>query len=238
MPEDITTPISKVLLKENDNLALIFPKKIAKSPEFELYFFRVMRRYPLHRIYDDLSEVAPEGTLDFNFLGEEGFGVGKDILTMWEERPFRILHFAVGVKPSNIWIYKAQPADVEQTGFAYKSPPKVGDERDFIPGELSPFESPTVATETILYYKASVQLGFKNNAAFTVKPILRFLGAGYDCIPIVDDDFINKMLAGIKPVRYVTVGGLRYFDYTVPEEWKDNARIVDKMTIAEVMARR
>jgi len=238
MPEDITTPISKVLLKENDNLALIFPKKIAKSPEFELYFFRVMRRYPLHRIYDDLSEVAPEGTLDFNFLGEGGLGVGDNILTVWEERPFRILHFAVGVKPSDIWIYKAQPADVAQTGFAYKAPPKVGDERDFIPGELSPFESPTVATETILYYKASVQLGFKNNAAFTVKPVLRFLGAGYDCIPIVDDDFINKMLAGIKPVRYVTVGGLRYFDYTVPEEWKDNARIVDEMTIAEVMARR
>jgi len=238
MPEDITTPISKVLLKENDNLALIFPKNVAKSPEFELYFFRVMRRYPLHRIYKDLSEVAPEGTLDFNYLGEGGFGVEKDILTMWEERPFRILHFAVGVKPSNIWIYKAQPADVEQTGFGYKAPPKVGDERDFIPGELSPFESPTVATETILYYKASVQFGFKNNAAFTVKPILRFLGAGYDCIPIVDDDFINKMLAGIKPVRYVTVGGLRFFDYTVPEEWKDNARIVDKMTIAEVMARR
>ena len=238
MPEDITTPISKVLLKENDNLALIFPKNVAKSPEFELYFFRVMRRYPLHRIYKDLSEVAPEGTLDFNYLGEGGFGVEKDILTMWEERPFRILHFAVGVKPSNIWIYKAQPADVEQTGFAYKAPPKVGDERDFIPGELSPFESPTVATETILYYKASVQFGFKNNTAFTVKPILRFLGAGYDCIPIVDDDFINKMLAGIKPVRYVTVGGLRYFDYTVPEEWKDNARIVDEMTIAEVMSRR
>jgi len=238
MPEDITTPISKVLLKENDNLALIFPKNIAEEPKFELYFFRVMRRYPLHRIYDDLPEMNPGATLDFNYLGEGGLGVDKDILTVWEERPFRILHFAIGIKPSNIWIYKAQPADIEQTGFGYKTPPEVGDKRDFIPGELSPFENPTVATETVLYYKASIQLGFKNNAAFTVKPIIRLFGAGYDCIPITDDDFINKMLAGIKPVRYITVGGLRYFEYTVPEEWKGNARIVDEDTIAEVMSRR
>jgi len=238
MPEDITTPITKVLLKENDNLALIFPKNIADEPKFELYFFRVMRRYPLHRVYDKLSELAPGETIDFNYLGEAGLGSGDDVLSVWEERPFRILHFAVGVKPSNIWIYKAQPADVPQTGFAYKTPPKVGYDYDFIPGELSPFECPTVATETVLYYKASVQFGFKNNSAFTVKPVLRILGAGYDCIPITDREFINKMLAGIKPVRYLTVGGLRYFDYTVPEKWKGNAVIVDAETIAEIMSRR
>jgi len=84
----------------------------------------------------------------------------------------------------------------------------------------------------------SLQLAFKNNAAFTVKPVIRLFGAGYDCIPITDRDFINKMLAGIKPVRYITVGGLRHFTYTVPEEWKGNEVVVNAETIAEIMSRR
>lgn len=239
MPEDLLTPITKVLLKENDNLALIFPRDIAKEPTFELYFFRVMRRYPLHRVYDsELPELTPGEVKDFAYLGKDGLGIGDDILYIWEERPFRILHFAFGIRPSKIWLYKAIPSGYAQTAFAYEAPTKAGDEHDFILGELSPYENPTVATETIVYHKLSVQIALKNNHSFTVKPSLRLLGAGYDVIPITDRDFINKMLAGIKPVRYVTVGGLRYFTYVVPKEWEGNRVIVNKKVIEEIMARR
>jgi len=239
IPEDMLTPITKVLLKENDNLALIFPKDISKDPKFELYFFRVMRRYPLHRTYDsELPELPPGATVDFTYLGTKGLGSGDDTLTIWEERPFRILHFAFGLKPSNIWLYKAIPADVAQTAFAYKEPTKVGFKYDYIPGSLSPYENPTVSTETVLYHKLSIRIGLKNNHPFTVRPAIRILGAGYDCIPIADREFINKMLAGIIPVRYITVGGLSYFTYTVPEVWKGYAVVVDRRVIEEIMTRR
>jgi len=239
MPESISTPITDVLLKENDNLALIFPEDISNEPEFELFFFRTMRRYPLHRVYDsEMPEIPEGGTIDFRYLGKDGLGSGDDILEVWEERPFRILHFTFGISPKDIWLYKAIPADVSQTGLGYETPTKIGDKHDFIDGELSPYENPTVAAETVIYHKLSATIGLKNNYSFPIKPKLKILGAGYDVLPITDREFINKMLAGVKPVRYITVGGLRQFTYTVPEEWKANKVIVDKETVEKVMSRR
>lgn len=238
MPENILTPISNVILKENDNLALIFPKNISRNPSFEVFFFRVMRRYPLQGIYTQLDELSPDEKLDFNFLGDKGFGDGDDISEVWRERPYRILHFAIGVKPCDMWLYKAMPSDIPQTGFGHEKPPKVGDEQDFIPSELSPFDSPTVATESVMYYMSSMMVGLKNNSPHPVKPILRLMGAGYDVIPITDREFINKMIAGVKPVRYITFGGLRSFTYTIPEEWQGNGFVLNKQVIEEVMTKR
>jgi len=238
MPEDIYKPITKVLLKENDNLALIFPKDITKG-EFTLYFFRVMRRYPAYQIYTECSTLEEYGTdgyyVDFNYIGTNGLGSGDNILDIWEERPFRLVHFGIGITPGWVWLYRAIPADVRQTGWGYEAPPKVTYKRDFVPGSKSPFEMPTTATETILYHKLSVYIALLNNGPVDTKPILSFVGAGYDVIPITDRDFIDKMLAGIKPVRYLTVGGLRSFDYVVPEEWKNNAVHVDKEVIETIM---
>ncbi|GAI18963.1 unnamed protein product [marine sediment metagenome] len=83
MPEDIVKPITEVLLKENENIALVYP--ITGFKEWDIYFFRVMRRYPLHRTYDDeLAEIAADGEVDFNFLGETAVGSGDDILEVWK----------------------------------------------------------------------------------------------------------------------------------------------------------
>jgi len=236
MPEDILTPITRVLLKENDNLALILPRDIGKKPTFELYFFRVARRYVLHRTYDsELPTISAGGTVEFKKLGETGLGAGDDILTIWEERPFRILHFGFGIRPSEIWLYKSQPSGFPQTGWGYMEPPDVGDKRDYVPGYLSPYDSPTTATESVLYHKLSLTIGLKNDSSRDIRPSLRILGAGYDVIPITDKTFIDKMIAGVKPVRYVTVGGLSMFTYVVPDEWKGNGVVVDKETIEKVM---
>jgi len=234
----LSTPILDAILEENQNLALIFPIEIARKPKFALYFFRVMRRYPLHRTYDEeLSEISPGGTVDFTYLGETGLGSGDDILRVWEERPFRILHFAFGIRPNEVWLYRAIPADVPQTGFGYQAKPAVGDKYDYIPGYLSPYDEPTVATETVLYHKLSVYIGLKNDAARPVRPSLRLLGAGYDVLPITNREFIEKMISGRIPCRFITVGGLQFFEYTVPGEWKGNEYIVDKEVVERIMSR-
>jgi len=222
----LSTPILDAILEENQNLALIFPEDIAENPTFALYFFRVMRRYPLHRTYDsELSEIPAGETVDFTYLGETGLGSGDKILEIWEERPFRILHFSFGIRPGEIWLYRAIPADVPQTGFGYESKPSVGDKYDYIPGYLSPYDNPTVATETIVYKDLSVYIGLKNDASRPIRPSLRLLGAGYDVMPITNKEFIEKMLSGRVPCRFVTVGGLSFFEYK------------DKETIEKILAR-
>jgi len=232
MPEDILTPITKVLLRENDNLALIFP---VRGGKYALYFFRVMRRYFLNRVFPNLGTLSGGSSQDFTYIGESGLGSGDDAIYVWEEYPFRIYHFAFGISPDYIWFYKAQPAGYPQTAFGYKVPPKVGDYFDFIPAELSPYDEPTVATETVVYYKMSVHVGFYNPTDKTATLAVRILGAGYDVVQITDENFIKKMIAGIKPVRYITVGGLRYFEYQIPEDWRPPT-IVDSDTIAKIMA--
>lgn len=238
MPEDIQTPISKVLLKENENLCLIFPADIGKKPTFSLYFFRVMRRYPLNLSYDRLPELTVDEKRDFNFFGEMGFGAisptSKDMFRIWEERPFRILHFGYGIRPSDVRVYKAIPANVPQTGMGYELPTKVGDVFDYIDGKISPYEEPTVATETYLYHKLSFTLGLWNATERVVRPRIRFFGAGYDVIPIVDPTFINKILAGIKPCRFGTIGGLSMFTYVVPTEWAGLEKTVTREVVEKI----
>lgn len=245
MPEDLLKPITEVVLKENENLALIFP--VTGLKEFDLYFFRVMRSFILHRVYDsEIPEIAAGGSLDFRFLGATTFGdsnavpptpsTGDDILEVREERPFRILHFGIGIMPGDIGIFRSQPGGNVQTGFGYETPTVVTDKFDFVPGFLSPYDLPTVSSETVMYYKSSVHMGMRNDADMARRPSLRFLGKGYDTLPLTDRSFIDKMLAGIKPCRYVTVGGLRVFSYAVPEEWEGNNVKVDKAVIERIMA--
>lgn len=231
------TPILDAVLRENENLAIILPVTVAREPKFELYFFRVMRRYILHRTYDqELPTIQPGATVNFGIVGETALGAEPDVLTIWEERPFRILHFAIGIRPSDVWLYRAVPADVPQTAWAYKvEPPTVGDKRDFVPGWLSPYDNPTVATEMVLFHKLSTQIGLKNDSARPVRPSLRFLGAGYDTIQITARNIIEKMMRQRPPCRFLTVGGLRHFTYTVPEAWAP-PYVVDRPTLERILA--
>jgi len=230
------TPITEVLLKENQNIALIYPISIARTPTFRLYFFRIMRRYPLHRTYDsELEEIAPGDTVEFNFLGTTGLGSGDNILEVYETRPFRILHFGIGIMPGEIWIYRAQPPEVTQTGFGYRTPPSIGDKFDYIPGYLSPYDNPTIATETIIHYKLTAHFGFRNSSARTIRPSLRLLGAGYDVLPIKERTVIDKFLAGIKPCRFITVGGLAPFEFAVPDEWRGYEVDIDTATLESIL---
>lgn len=234
MPEDISQPIVKVLLKENENLALIYP--VTGLESFDAYFFRVMRRYPLHRVYDgtEMPTLTAGSTQTTAFLGSTGMGTGEDTMEIWRERPFRLLHFGYGVTPDEIGVFKAQPADYVQTGFAYETPTRVTDKFDFITGDLSPYEEPTVFTETILHYRMSLHLGFNNRSDRTIRPSLRILGAGYDVIQLTAKAFIDKIIAGIKPCRFITVGGLRVFTASIPEKWSNPTRI-DKVEIERLM---
>lgn len=215
---DWKTPIRSLILKENFNLGLIFPIDVRKKPEFEVIFFRVARVAPLKRVYV-LPEITPGSTQSFNYLGEQGFGQGTDIFEMSEERPFRILHFGIGIYPPELWVYRQQPAGFTITAWSKRAVTQLGDPLDYITGEDSPFEEPTRISETVMWYKGSLTLAYINKSPITVTPRFHFLGAGYDLIPIRDKNLADRMVRGTIPARFLTIGGLAEIRYTVPDEW-------------------
>jgi len=216
---DWKTPIRSIVLKENMNLALIFPDDVRREMTFTLYFFRIARVYPIERVYV-LPELRPGDLLSFNKLGEGGFGLGDDIFFMVEDRPFRILHFGIGVYPENVKVWKQHPAGYTVTGWSRRAPSKEGDPIDYFDGHMSPFHEPTRASETVMWVRGSLYLAFRNDEPIAVTPKLRILGAGYDTWIIADKAVADKMVRGAIPCRFITVGGLGEFQYNVPDEWK------------------
>jgi hypothetical protein len=216
---DLKAPIRSIILKENMNFAIIFPVDVRKRMEFELYFFRTARVHPIERVYV-LPELAPNEIKTFTYLGESGLGTGDDIFKMSEERPFRILHFGIGVYPENVKVWRQQPAGYTMTGWSKATPTKEGDPIDYFDGNLSPFQEPTIASETLMWYKGSLYMAFRNDEPVSVTPKLRILGAGYDVWLITDKGLADKMVKGVIPCRFISVGGLYEGQYTVPEEWK------------------
>ncbi|MEM2163714.1 MAG: hypothetical protein QW521_02255 [Desulfurococcaceae archaeon] len=216
---DWKTPIRSLVLKENMNFAFIFPVDVRWKPTFEFYFFRVMRVHPLKRVYV-LPEISPGAIQDFTYLGETKLGEGDDIFLMSEEKPYRILHFGIGVYPENIMIWRQQPAEYTLTGWSRRIPTKAGDPIDYFTGRDSPFNEPTRISETYMWYKGSLYLAYKNDEPIAVTPKLHILGAGYDTCLLDDKALADKFIRGILPCRFLSVGGLAEIRYTVPEEWK------------------
>jgi len=216
---DWRAPIRSLVLKENMNFALIFPRDVRRRMSFELYFFRVARVAPLERVYT-LPEMEPGSKISFTYLGENGLGSGDDIFKMDEMKPFRILHFGIGVSHPNVKVWKQQPAGFTVTGWSKPVPSREGDPYDYFDGNLSPFDEPTRISETVLWHKGSVYFAFRNDEPVTVTPRLHILGAGYDTWLIADKLIADRMIKGIIPCRFISVGGLAEIQYTIPEEWR------------------
>lgn len=219
-------PIQNALLDENDQFLLVFPKRIrAGEMAIEVFGFKVLRKFPMIYLYNELSELQPYGAegyyTDFKYLGDEGLGEGNDIFEIFEEYPFRIYHFSIGIKPAFVGYYKAIPSGYTQTAFAFKVPTKPGDLHDLITGKESPYENPTVAGETIIYHKLSFNISLINLGSISVKPFLKVLGAGYDVAPIRDRGLIEDMIKRKVKAKFLTVGGLAEFPFSIPDEWKD-----------------
>jgi len=217
-------PISEVLLREGEDFVIALPITTRRTTEIALAGFRVLRKHPLVYTWTSAPTLEPYGsedaTTDFNYIGENGLGEGDDIFEIPEEYPWRIYHFGIGIRPSDIAVYRAFPAGYTAEGFAFKVPVKPGDKRDFFTGAESPYDNPTSISETVVFYKMSFTIALANFGAQAVKPTLKFLGAAYDVAMYRSKADLETLLS--RNVRVITVGGLREFPWSIPEEWKPN----------------
>jgi len=235
---DITAPITQALLAENMNFALAYPISTKRTVEVELYFFRITRTFPLIKVLStELPKINAGSTASFNYVGDIGFGSGTDIFEIPEEYPWRIYHFGMGIAPSYIKVYKAIPSGYVNMGWARKVPTKEGEEYDYVDVYLSPYDNPTVASETVIHRRLSFTMAVKNDSAIAVRPSIKLLGKAYEVMPINNKNIIELMIAGKIPCRYVTIGGLGTFPYSVPDEWSGYGVRLDATTFQDIMNR-
>jgi len=128
-------------------------------------------------------------------------------------------------------VWRQQPAGYTSTGWSRVIPSKAGDPVDYFDGNLSPFEEPTRISETVMWLKGSLYFAFRNDEPVAVTPKLRILGAGYDAWPIIDKAIADKMVKGVIPCRFISVGGLYEGMYTVPDEWLGKGFVYDLETV-------
>jgi len=215
-------PISQAILNEGEDFILAFPITARRTMEIALAGFRVLRKHPLVYTWTSAPTLEPYGsedaTTDFNYVGEDGLGEGDDIFEIPDEYPWRIYHFGIGIRPSDVAVYRAYPAGYPTEGFAWKTPVSPGDKRDYFTGAESPFDNPTTVSESVVFYKLSFTIALSNFSAQSVKPVLKFLGAAYDVAMYRSKADLETLLS--RNVRVITVGGLREFPWSIPEEWK------------------
>jgi hypothetical protein len=242
MPEvrGLHTPISEALLFENQNLAILIPKEIRKTIEYKAFFFRVTRASPILKIYSqELPTLAPGDKTEFKYVGELGLGMGNDIFEILDEFPFRMYHFGIGIAPGYVKLYRQIPAGNIVMSWIRKSPTVVGEEFDYIDGFNSPFDNPTVFSETLIFRKLSFNIALFNDGSISTRPSLKFLGKNYEVIPITERTLIEKMIAGIIPCRFITITGtgISVTPISTPDEWATVGVDLTKAQIEDIFKR-
>ena len=242
MPEvrGLYTPISEALLFENQNLSFLIPKEIKKTISYRAFFFRITRASPIIKIYSqELSTLNPGAGTNFAFLGTTGLGSGDDIFEITEEFPFRVYHFGIGIAPGYVKLYRQIPAGNTVMSWIRRTPTVVGEEYDYIDGYNSPFDNPTVVSETVLFRKLSYEIALYNDGPIPVRPALKILGKNYEVVPITEKSLIDKMIAGIIPCRFITLNGtgINVASISYPDEWETNGIDLAKAQIEEILRR-
>jgi len=234
------TPISEALLFENQNLSILVPKDIKKTISYKAYFFRITRASPILKVYSqELPTINPGNPTPFGYIGDIGFSVGNDIFEITDEFPFRMYHFGIGIMPGYIKVYRQIPAGNIVMSWVRRTPTVVGEEFDYIDGYNSPFDNPTVVSETLIYRKLSFNIALFNDGPIPVRPSLKFLGKSYEVIPITERVLIEKMVSGIIPCRFVTLNGtgIQVASVSVPDEWETVGIDLSKSQIEDILKR-
>lgn len=244
MRERYNAPILEHVLLPQENLALVFPTSdILSSGEVKMWFFRVISTSPINFVYgQEIGEITAQSVLKdendnpiWGSITKNTFNSGideDDYLYIPDNRPFLIYHYAIGIKPADLQIYRSYNGKPRQVMF-----PNLllqpGANYDYIDGYLSPYDDPRAIAEDIITNKIRIRYAFKNNSSEDVIPQLRFVGMAYTVVPIENEAMIKMMLAGKIPCRFEPVNGLTPFDFTKPDNWPEPV-IADVSTFREV----
>lgn len=234
------------VLIPNENLALLFPTSNTLSDgEVKAWFFRVISRSKINFTYDSELPVIAAGkplldpvtnTPYYGSITKDTFNSGiteDDYLRIPDNYPFLIYHYAVGIRPSYIWLYKEYNGTRDRVMFPNLEITP-GAKHDYVDGYLSPFDSPRVIATDIVTKGIRVKYSFYNDSDRDTRPSLHFLGAAYAVVPITKKDAIDKMISGKIPCRFQPVFSLRAFSFTKPDEWVEPV-IINIDRIAEVV---
>ena len=223
-----------------------------RNKDSQLYFFQVVDTSELS--YKPLTlrdnsgvEIGPiepgEGT-EYNQLFDAD---GDDILRIPDE-PWRIYHYALGVRQPDVRIYPRVPDSINGGGFDWLSgsepKPQEGDETGYFLSSQTDYEDPSSQLQQFAYHTddlTQIQYGFYNESDTVArKPVLSVSGFAYELRPVYREQDMLEILAqlGKRPADQdiavhtasFTPSSLRAFSFNTPSEWdaaENNLEVTD-----------
>lgn len=219
------------ILEPMHNLVLLFPQTATMGDGgVRAWAFKIAAVNPLKIQYrEELPDVVANSAL-INAAGAQYYGAitkttfnsnieSDDYLFVPDNYPFLIYHYAVGVAPEKMWLYKTYNGTPNRVLFP-DTELVVGDKHDYIDGMMSPLKNPKVIAQDIVCKNLRVKYSFYNDDCEDERPSLDFLGAIYAGVPFTKEKEIRDLIFGKGVARRVEpVFGLRGFSFAKPDEW-------------------
>lgn len=182
------------------------------------FFFRITAYQPYYWEYNKLGAMNKADSKNFNYLGEDGHGSGRDIFRV-ERDDFHVYHVWLSPNNPHLRVYKTiSPLGVTQTALDRKkstdwADPTKGSNFDFYTAKQIPnkFDPPEVA-ENLIFRAASDDDGKYFKWGFYAEEnisessnILYLLGRSYKLAPVTDADEMRAMAQqAITQAKYQT----------------------------------
>lgn len=229
-------------MKDRNRLVVTYPK--SKS-ETAAYAMAIERSTRFSAVYNQITEMADGDTINLSYIGRDGLSEdvsdpGQRILKINDSKyPYLAYHLGIAVTDQNddpledvkVW-FGVDQSEPEQ-GYESSTAIGVGSNYGFewsqhtVHGQ--PFDTgtqkeliPSNAIEVIKWSGTALYLGLENNTGGIVTPKLHMYGKAYDVAVLnrYDMEMAKKALLGDIPATVKSIGRLRDYSLSPPDEWK------------------
>lgn len=252
MPTPVQTddgfhPIPAVVSEEVDNLAVVYGD--SNEDSWKVLAFKVNQINRRTQRVTNLPRLAPGGTLDFGYLGENGHSqdvsdAGQDQLRIEDAQEETLMEFGVAVKPDGVLVGVQNPSGEEITGVQDSDRlrgygPSNANSSDF--EDFGALQSDVTYTERTIPTTAlsetpsqgivrfdqdegnhnNTYFGFYNQRETDAELEVKVHGAAYKVSNVTDPQTVRDIYFGNGYRRRVlTYGGLQNYSPKRPQSWR------------------
>jgi len=152
----------------------------------------------------------------------------------------QIYQIYYGIKPTAAWLYMKFPSDIDRWTFIDQI--TIGKPNGALPGDLSPYEKPSIATELFTLKDVYPKFQIYNPTDEPITPVMRVIGMAYEYLIIRDKKLIREYIEGKRRRKLYYLGGVS--PHTMAPQWlKSIDGVIDllnfsKAVISEIQRQR
>ena len=163
-------------------------------------FFEIMSREPKYFEYTFDTIDAGSALSDWTDMPKDST---RRYLEPTDKKQIYQLYY--GIKPTAAWLYLRFPSYTDRWTLIDQIIP--GNTNGALPGDLSPYEKPSIATELFTLKDIYPKFQIYNPTDEAITPVMRVIGMSYEYIVIRDKKAIKDYLEGRRRRKLYFLGG-------------------------------